>query len=98
MIEKLKTLFEKSKTLIQDQKVQSSFSYSKGASEQEIEHLEASLGQQLPSEYRDLLSFTNGCCLYNFDNIDGYNFLGTENMLYYNNLNREAYEEDWNEK
>jgi SMI1 / KNR4 family (SUKH-1) len=49
----------------------------------------------LPNEYFDLLRFSNGMVLFNLDDIDGFEFFSTDQIIKENNLLAESEEEKW---
>ena len=61
------------------------------ASKDELEELQIKLGFILPLEYLDFLSFSNGCIMYNFNDIDGYYFYNTTEMIKENEYFRKTY-------
>lgn len=52
---------------------------------------------KIPQDYIDLLRFYNGCTLFKFEDIGGFNLLGTEEIESETNLQKQTYQEDWDE-
>lgn len=71
------------------------FSSQKGATEEEIRRTEIALGVKLPRNYKQFLLKYNGAELYNYDDLDGFLLLGTEELAKYQEELRELYEDDW---
>ena len=51
----------------------------------------------LPRQYVDLLCFSDGIELFNYDNIDGLKLLGLDEIEKYTNYSKNTYEEDWDD-
>lgn len=54
-------------------------------------HFEVSL----PKEYLDFLEYTNGCTLYNYEDLGGYLFYGVDVLVEENLILEETYREYW---
>ena len=51
---------------------------------------------RIPKDYIDFLKVFDGCTLYRYKDLGGFEFLGTSDILKETDLQRQIYEEDWN--
>jgi hypothetical protein len=65
----------------------------KPASDFQINELRSTF--DLPEEFIDLFRFSNGLELYRLDDIDGYKFFSTEEMISENRILQQTYDEEW---
>ncbi len=56
---------------------------------------ESSLLYIIPKEYVELLSFSNGMELFNYDDIDGLKLLSLQEIENYTSYGKKTFEEDW---
>ena len=66
-------------------------------SEENLNSIINDLRIKLPKDYLDFLSFYNGCTIFNYDNLAGFTFLGTENLKNGNLNQKDIYEDLWDE-
>ena len=64
-----------------------------GASEFDL--TSANLPNDLPRDYIDFLKIANGCTLFNYDDLDGFQFFGTQELGKENMEMKKSYEDDW---
>lgn len=66
-----------------------------GASESDIRS--GDLPSDLPNEYIDFLKYANGCTLFNYKDLDGFQLFGTQELGKENKAIKKLYEEYWDE-
>lgn len=71
------------------------FTFNDGLSLHEIERFQKSIGLTFPKEYVSFLQFTNGCTLYNYEDLDGFMFFDLEKSIEETHGLAEVYEEKW---
>ena len=64
-----------------------------GAVENELERVEDYFKFKLPEEYKVFLKWSNGCSLFNCEDLDGYLFFSAEKLPVENEFQREIYED-----
>ncbi len=55
------------------------------------------MGNRIPKQYIEFLSYSNGMELFNYDNIDGLKLLSFQEIEKYTLYAKNTYEEDWND-
>jgi hypothetical protein len=76
-------------------RIEVSFSVEPGASREEISDVEKKLNVRLPKTYCEFLSNYNGAKLFDYEGLDGFQILGTNDLVNVNNFARNTFEEDW---
>lgn len=71
------------------------FSKNLPATENEIISMKAKL--TIPEDYIDFLKVNNGCTLFQFQNLGGFELLGTKEIESETNFQRKNYKEDWDD-
>lgn len=66
-----------------------------GATEFDVHGINLPAG--LPKDYLDFLKYANGCTLFNYNDLDGFLFFGTQELGKQNKEIKESYENDWDE-
>jgi hypothetical protein len=66
-----------------------------GADSKALDLIQTHFLYQLPNDYIDFLKYFDGCQLFLFENLDGFNFLGTNNIIAHNTRLSEDYDEEW---
>jgi len=61
----------------------------------EIKHIEKELGIKLPTSYVEFLQKFNGARMYDYDGLDGFELLGTNDLVDINSFLASDYNEDW---
>ncbi len=67
------------------------------AGNEELEECQKYFKDKIPSEYLEFLRFSNGAILYNYEDLGGYDFLGTQALVKEDLFQREQFGEDWQE-
>ena len=68
-----------------------------GAKDNDIKQVASCFNNSIPTDYIDFLKFSNGCILFDSNGIDGFKFLGTNNICQVNEEVKRNYEEDWDD-
>jgi hypothetical protein len=97
LIEKLKNLFEPNTLITNDENMLVTFTYNDSASIDSLKSLINDFNSKLPIDYIEFLSNFDGCKIFNYDDLAGYNFLGTKKIKKENLNQIETYEEMWDE-
>lgn len=71
------------------------FEFNTPANNSEISKVEQELGKLLPQTYRDFLLKYNGARIFDYEGLDGFVFLGTEDIVKTNKFVADTFEEDW---
>jgi len=79
------------------EKLPSHFSMNKKASEEQITECANSFENKLPEDYKNFLGIYNGGILFQIEDIGGFKFLGTDELVKENTFQKENFGEDWNE-
>jgi SMI1 / KNR4 family (SUKH-1) len=54
-------------------------------------------GIKIPNDYLDFLQLFNGCKLFKYQDLGGFEFLGTNDISKETELQKQTYEDDWND-
>ena len=65
------------------------------ATSEQIDYVEQIAGKKLPIEYKQFLIKFNGGRLYDYEGLDGFQFLSCEEIVKANNFAKATFEEDW---
>src|SRR5258705_131979 len=95
LIKVLNFLFEQTDDFIDYEKLPVTFRTNLRATDDEIAPITSDKKQKIPKDYIDFLRKFNGCTLFTYQNLGGFEFLGTASILKENNLQRSTYENDW---
>lgn len=98
LIEKLENLFRTGISLINNENMPVSCISNGSIDENSLISFNNDLKIKLPKDYLDFLKSFNGCTIFNYDNLAGYKFLGTENLKNSNMNQKETYEDLWDER
>lgn len=71
------------------------FRMNPAASFDQVDYLEQLIKKSLPVEYKEFLTTFNGARLYDYEGIDGFQFLSCEEIIKANNFAIATFEEDW---
>jgi SMI1 / KNR4 family (SUKH-1) len=91
----LNYLFEQNSDFIDYENLPVTFHKNPGAREEEIAAIATDRNQKIPKDYIDFLRKFNGCTLFKYQDLGGFEFLSTTNILKENALQRLTYENDW---
>lgn len=98
LLDKLNALFETKHDLPDYEGLPVSFRKNKPASAEEIASLLTETGLKLPTDYLEFLQSTNGCILFQYEDLGGFELLGTDKLRNENHLQRNTYEEVWDNR
>jgi hypothetical protein len=93
--ENLNDLFSSSNDFKDFDDLTVTFAKNMGASQQDIKLRLLDLGVKIPTDYVDFLKSFDGCTLFNYNDIGGFEFLGTNEILNETNIQSKTYEDDW---
>lgn len=65
------------------------------ADENQIETLNDSIENGLPIQYKEFLRQYNGARLYDYEGLDGFQFMSCDEVINANNFAKATFEEDW---
>jgi len=65
------------------------------ADENQIKTLNDGIENRLPIQYKEFLMQYNGARLYDYDGLDGFQFLSCDEVIKANNFAKATFEEDW---
>ena len=74
------------------------FSANRGASNEELSLMLQKSNLVFPDVYLDFLKRFNGCELFKFKDLGGFEFLGTNEIKKENSFQEESYMEDWDKR
>lgn len=97
LFHKLNSLFEPGGNYLDYEGLPVIFHKNLGASDIEIASFITHESLNLPDEYLDLLRQFNGFSLFGYEDLGGFQFLGTAEIIEENKLEKEIYGEDWDE-
>lgn len=97
LFDKLYGLFEPYHNFLDYEGLPVTFHKNIGASDSEIASLIENEASKLPEEYLDLLRHFNGFRLFVYEELSGFKFLGTAEIIEEAKLQKEIYGEDWDE-
>jgi hypothetical protein len=95
LTDKLNLLFDQQDTYIDYEGLTVTFHKNKGATQQELDSVISTEKLKIPQDYIDFLQVFNGCTLFKYQDLGGFEFLGTMNILKETDIQKQAYEEDW---
>ena len=75
--------------------IQVDFALKDPADINELIRMEQRIGKPLPRTYKEFLLNWNGARLFDYEGIDGFEILGTEDILDANRFIAEVFEDDW---
>ncbi|MPQ34296.1 hypothetical protein E4V42_23205 [Clostridium estertheticum] len=73
------------------------FSFNNGVTNGEIEKVEKQLKKVFPNSFKNFLKYSNGCKLFNYEELDGFKVLEVNEIIKANNYLKNTLEEDWDE-
>jgi hypothetical protein len=94
-IEFIKQIIHKGGTLTDCENRLSSFVMNKPATEEEINKCDVYSKNRLPNEYQYFLRYFNGGILFEYDDIVGFKFLGSNEFIQENEFRKEGFGEYW---
>jgi len=97
LIQKLENLFKTEVILTNSENMPVSCISNGSISEDRLKSFTADLEFKLPKDYLDFLKIFNGCTIFNYDDLAGFKFLGTEDLRNGNLNQKERYEDLWDE-
>jgi hypothetical protein len=97
LVNKLNLLFEHATDFIDYENLPVIFRKNPGAADEDIAAMIFDKKQRFPEDYIDFLRKFNGCTLFTYQDLGGFEFLGTAGILKENHLQRLTYEEDWDD-
>ena len=95
LVNKLNFLFDQTDDFIDYEKLVVLFHRNPGATNEEIALMTSDKKQKFPKDYINFLRKFNGCTLFTYQGLGGFELLGTASILKENNLQRLTYEDDW---
>ncbi|WBL23858.1 SMI1/KNR4 family protein [Zunongwangia sp. HRR-M8] len=97
LIDKLNFLFEQKDRFLDYDGLVVQFKKKEGALTKHLDMIKSKSNLSLPPEYLNFLKYTDGCSLYKYEDIGGFEFLGTRELNQQNELQKDTYEEDWDD-
>jgi hypothetical protein len=97
LTDKLSSLFRQSIDFIDYEGLKVTFEKNSSATSQDIASMSADTKIKLPKDYLDFLQLFDGCVLFKFQDLGGFEFLGTKDISKETELQRQTYEEDWDD-
>jgi len=97
LTDKLNSLFRQSTDFIDYEALQVTFEKNSSATLQDIASMSADTKIKLPKYYLDFLQLFDGCVLFKYQDLGGFEFLGTKDISKETELQRQTYEEDWDD-
>jgi hypothetical protein len=95
LLDRLNSLFEARNDFFDYDGLQVSFHRHKPATHEEISSLISAGNLKLPRDYLDFLQTFNGCTIFEYKDLGGFSFLGINEIVKENEIQRQTYEEDW---
>ena len=97
LTDKLNSLFRHSINFIDREGLEVTFEKNSPATFQEISSLSKDPEIKIPKDYLDFLQLFDGCRLFKYQDLGGFEFFGTKDIRKETELQRQTYEEDWDE-
>lgn len=97
LIDKLNFLFDQQDKFLDYEGLVVEFKRKESASTEQLDIIKFRSNLSLPPEYLDFLKYTDGCSLYKYEDLGGFQFLGTKEINHQNELQKDTYENDWDD-
>lgn len=97
-LDRLNSLFETEDGFFDYEGLPVLFRKNKSATQQEISHLISKDHLKVPADYLRFLQATNGCVLYQYQDLGGFEFLGTNEIEKENRIQRQTYGQEWDDR
>ena len=98
LLSRLNLLFESQDQFLDYEGLPVTFKSNPPATQQEITSLISNERFSVPADYLDFLKTYNGCILFEYQDISGFNFLGTNEIEKQTEFQRNNYEDEWDTK
>lgn len=98
LLDSLTSFFEIQNSFLDYEGLAVSFRKNRPATQQEISSLLSEDNLKLPGDYLRFLQATNRCVLYQYRDLGGFEFLGTNDIAKENQLHRQTYQQDWDNR
>jgi hypothetical protein len=97
LTDELNSLFRQSMDYVDYEGLKVTFERKTSATLQDIASISADTKIKLPKDYLDFLQLYDGCVLFKYQDLGGFEFLGANDIVKETELQRRTYEEDWDE-
>jgi len=91
----IKQIIQKEGTITDYENRISVFVMNESATDEEISKCDVYSKNRLPNEYKYFLQYFNGGILFEYDEIVGFKFLGSNDLIQENEFRKEGFGEDW---
>jgi hypothetical protein len=98
LADKLNFLFSQETGYIGYGGLEVTFKKNSTATLQDIASALLASGVDIPNEYIDFLNLFNGCTLFEFQDLGGFEFLGTDDIQNETEIQKRTYQEDWDNR
>jgi hypothetical protein len=95
LLDKLNFLFNNRDRYFQYEGLEVTFHKEDAATEQYIAQLVKDRGFNIPTDYIEFLRVFNGCTLFKYQDLGGFELLGTKDIAKNTTLHQSTYEEEW---
>jgi len=93
LVDKLNFFFGQKNVILDYEDLVVTFEKNNGATQNDLDIISNKL--KIPNDYLDFLQIFNGLTLFKFKDLGGFKFLGTNDISKETEIQRQTYEEDW---